>query len=63
MIAALYVETDGCYFNEYGIDPWDKAACCDCGLVHRMDFRIHKGRAQFRAWRDNRTTANYRRTT
>ena len=25
--------------------------CCDCGLKHRMDFRVHKGRAQFRAWR------------
>ena len=26
-------------------------ACCDCGLVHRMDFRIDRGRAQFRAQR------------
>lgn len=26
-------------------------ACCDCGLVHRMDFRIHHGRVQFRAQR------------
>ena len=25
MIAALYVETDGCYFGLPGIDPWDKA--------------------------------------
>jgi Zn-finger protein len=25
--------------------------CCDCGLVHRMDFRVHKGRAIFRAFR------------
>lgn len=24
MIAALYVETDGCYFNLPGIDPWDE---------------------------------------
>ena len=23
MIAALFVETDGCYFNVSGIDPWD----------------------------------------
>jgi hypothetical protein len=22
-IAALYVETDGCYFNQAGVDPWD----------------------------------------
>ncbi len=24
-IAALYVETDGCYFGLDGVDPWDKA--------------------------------------
>jgi hypothetical protein len=25
MIAALYVQTDGCYFGMPGVDPWDKA--------------------------------------
>ena len=25
MIAALYVETDGCYFGLDGVDPWDQA--------------------------------------
>lgn len=25
MIAALYVETDGCYFGLAGVDPWDEA--------------------------------------
>jgi hypothetical protein len=25
MIAALFVETDGCYFNLPGVDPWDQA--------------------------------------
>lgn len=25
MIAALYVETDGCYFGIPGVDPWDEA--------------------------------------
>jgi hypothetical protein len=25
MIAALYVETDGCYFGVEGVDPWDEA--------------------------------------
>lgn len=38
-----------------------KMACCDCGLVHTMDFRVHKGRAQFRAFRNNRSTAAMRR--
>lgn len=27
--------------------------CCDCGLVHLMDFRIYNGRVQFRAKRDD----------
>lgn len=38
-----------------------KLACCDCGLVHRMQFRVHRGRIQFKAWRDNRATAAMRR--
>lgn len=40
--------------------------CCDCGLVHRLDFRLVKYGAsrrviRFRAFRDNRATANTRR--
>ena len=45
-----------------------KFACCDCGLVHRLDFRVvrlprvpHEYRVQFRAFRDNRATAAVRR--
>lgn len=42
-----------------------KMACCDCGLVHNMDFRIVKrGRTQdvqFRVFRNNRSTAMKRR--
>lgn len=30
--------------------------CCDCGLVHRMDFRLHKGQIQFRVFFDGRAT-------
>lgn len=26
-------------------------ACCDCALVHRMNFRIKNGRVQFKAQR------------
>jgi hypothetical protein len=37
-----------------------KLACCDCGLVHRMDFRVSGGRIQFRADRDPRATAGRR---
>ena len=49
-----------------------KFQCCDCGLVHRLDFRIvyantgmpvrFSGRkVQFRAFRDERATAAVRR--
>lgn len=38
-----------------------KMECCDCGLVHTLDFRVLDGRAEFRAFRDNRATANKRR--
>lgn len=29
--------------------------CCDCKLVHRMNFRIRKGRVQLQAFRVRRT--------
>ena len=35
-------------------------ACCDCGLVHEMRFRIVNGRVQFRARRAPRYTARER---
>lgn len=38
-----------------------KMRCCDCGLVHRTDFRLHKGHIQLRAFRDRRATAASRR--
>jgi hypothetical protein len=42
-----------------------KIICCDCGLVHRFDFRhVRWGRGrkiQFRCWRDERATAAVRR--
>ncbi len=38
-----------------------KMACCDCGLVHTMEFRVYNTRMQFRAWRDNRATGQIRR--
>lgn len=38
-----------------------KMRCCDCGLVHDMDFRIYLGRVQLRARRNNRATAQIRK--
>lgn len=41
-------------------------ACCDCGLVHRMDFdyvkdSIGRIRIGFRAWRDEKETRKLRK--
>ncbi len=36
-------------------------SCCDCGLVHSMDFRVKRGRAQFRAFRAPKVTKRQRR--
>ena len=38
-----------------------RMACCDCLLVHELDFRIKHGRVQFRARRNNRSTSALRR--
>lgn len=38
-----------------------KMMCCDCGLVHVLDFRTFNGKIQFRAFRNNRSTAMARR--
>lgn len=46
-----------------------KDMCCDCGLVHRNEYRavgpdgkmIPGATVQVRCWRDNRATANARR--
>lgn len=43
-----------------------KLACCDCGLVHNVDFRVIKyaggkrAKVQFRVSRNNRSTALFR---
>lgn len=38
-----------------------KLACCDCGLVHNMNFRIRKKYLQFQAQRNERATSAKRR--
>lgn len=35
--------------------------CCDCGLVHDVDFRVQEGRIEFRVFRNNRSTGQIRR--
>lgn len=38
----------------------DLFKCCDCALVHRMDFEIVDGRVEIIAWRDDKTTKTER---
>lgn len=40
-----------------------RLTCCDCGLVHDMQFRVTDDydRVEFRARRNNRATAQVRR--
>lgn len=54
-----YVQSDGEWVRPARLGY--KMACCSCGLVHRMQFRVVKGHVEFRAWRDNRATAQRRR--
>lgn len=48
-------------------DSWVKPrrfywmCCCDCGLIHKLEFRVRKHRVEFRGDRDNRATGQYRR--
>ena len=43
------------------IDPPTQEMCCDCGLVHSVEWRHKDGRLQVRYTRNNRATANARR--
>lgn len=36
-------------------------ACCDCGLVHRIDVKIKNKKTQLKFIRDNRRTGQRRR--
>jgi len=43
------------------VSPKYKICCCDCGLVHDLEFRIINGEVQMRAFRDNRSSSALRR--
>lgn len=38
-----------------------KIACCDCGLVHKLNFKAKKYGIYLQAFRDNRATTQRRR--
>jgi hypothetical protein len=43
------------------IESGFKECFCDCGLVHKVDFRIVEGHVEYRVFRDNRATGQVRR--
>lgn len=38
-----------------------KMICCDCGLVHDVDFRLYNRKIQIKVIRNNCSTSNVRR--
>jgi Zn-finger protein len=36
-------------------------SCCDCGLVHRFEFRVRERHIEFRVFAEPRRTAQIRR--
>jgi hypothetical protein len=38
-----------------------RIACCDCGLVHDLEFQVVDGQVEFRARRNERSTGQRRR--
>lgn len=50
---------DGVWFEVEGRSH--RIRCCDCGLVHTLNFRIRKRHIQIQAFRDNRATGQRRR--
>jgi len=53
-----YIEPEE-WFEPYPDDY--HMACCDCGLVHGVDFRVRNGRVQIRVRRNQRATGQLRR--
>jgi hypothetical protein len=59
--AAHTVRSDGWTDWVQPVRKGYRIACCDCNLVHTMDFRVRKGQVQFRVRRNDRSTAALRR--
>lgn len=43
----------------------EREQCCDCGLVHRVDYRIieknGRNKIEYRCWRDDNATKRIRK--
>lgn len=58
--SAYYHVTDGEWIEVQMRNNFDQ--CCDCGLIHRINFRINaKGKIEMQATRDGRATAGARK--
>lgn len=44
----------------YRMKGYTHTECCDCGLVHREEFRVVDGHIEWRATRDDKLTAKRR---
>ena len=45
----------------YRIRGYTHHECCDCGLVHREEYRMNDGHVEWRASRDEKLTAARRK--
>lgn len=44
------------------LEGGERIMCCDCGLVHNLDFRVVDGQVKARAWVNKRSTGAVRRS-
>ena len=54
--APIVVDPDKWYAMGFGAKPWLEE-CCDCGLVHRVEYKVEGGRFWIRWQRDEVETA------
>ena len=59
MSKPYHVQSDGEWV--FPVHRGYRLACCDCGSVHDIDFRVVNGRVSFRATKNYRATAARRR--
>lgn len=45
----------------YALGGFTHQHCCDCGLVHKLEHKLEKGRIFERVTRDDKATATNRR--
>lgn len=45
----------------YALGDYDRQVCCDCGLVHKLEYKLEKGRIFERVRVDAKATAAERK--